>query len=183
MSQNNQFKKSKAYKIIVAGIVLLYAGYQFFTGGFGDATQDVDSNYVNETQYTDSNYRDETLHTDSDDVNEEQHDNLDDTDTNQTTEAVEALGTNLEFAFRNDGLLESHYEKHGIEMGFLSEEEYLQAANAVLNNPNTLHKIEAEDGDDVYFLEETNEFVVVSKDGYIRTYFYPEDGIEYFNRQ
>ena len=31
--------------------------------------------------------------------------------------------------------------------------------------------------------EETNEFVVVSTDGYIRTYFNPSDGIDYFNRQ
>ena len=28
-----------------------------------------------------------------------------------------------------------------------------------------------------------NEFVVLSRDGYIRTYFYPSDGIEYFERQ
>ena len=38
-----------------------------------------------------------------------------------------------------------------------------------------------EDGDDVYYIEETNEFVIVSTDGYIRTYFYPRDGIEYFD--
>lgn len=83
--------------------------------------------------------------------------------------------------FRNEGLLDSHYEKHGIEMGFDSAEEYLAAANAVIQNEDTLHKIEAEDGDDVYFLEETNEFVVVSVDGYIRTYYYAD--LDYFNRQ
>ena len=44
-------------------------------------------------------------------------------------------------------------------------------------------KIEEEDGDDVYYIESTNEFVVVSKDGYLRTYFYPSDGLDYFNRQ
>ena len=68
-------------------------------------------------------------------------------------------------------------------MGFKSAEEYQQAANRVISNPDTLHKLEAEDGDDVYFLERTNEFVIVSKAGYIRTYFYPSDGIDYFNRQ
>ena len=31
--------------------------------------------------------------------------------------------------------------------------------------------------------ESTNEFVIVSTDGYIRTYFKPSDGIEYFKRQ
>lgn len=91
------------------------------------------------------------------------------------------VDTNL--IFRNKELLDQHYEKHGIEMGFKSAEEYLEAANKVLENEDVLHKVEAEDSDDVYYLEETNEFVVVSKDGYIRTYFNPSDGIDYFNRQ
>ena len=85
--------------------------------------------------------------------------------------------------FRNEQMLNEHYEKHGIEMGFSSAEAYEDAAEAVVNNSSVLHKIEAEDGDDVYYLQESNEFVVVSKDGYIRTYFCPEDGIEYFHRQ
>ena len=93
-------------------------------------------------------------------------------------EEVEILYT---FRYRNN--LDSHYEKHGIEMGFDSPEEYLAAANKALANPDILHKIEAEDGDDVYYLEATNEFIVVSTDGYIRTYYYPTDGIDYFNRQ
>ncbi len=83
--------------------------------------------------------------------------------------------------FRNDKLLNSHYEKHGIEMGYNSASDYVAAANAVIYNPDSLHKLEAEDGDDVYFLESTNEFVVVSTDGYIRTYYYAD--IDYFNRQ
>jgi pyocin large subunit-like protein len=74
-------------------------------------------------------------------------------------------------------------EKHGIEMGFSSAEAYEDAAEAVVQNSSVLHKMEAEDGDDVYYLQESNEFVVVSPDGYIRTYFCPEDGIEYYNRQ
>lgn len=85
--------------------------------------------------------------------------------------------------FRNEEYLNEHYEKHGIEMGFKSPEEYLDAANAVVDNQASLYKLEAEDGDGVYYLEATNEFVIVSKDGYIRTYFYPSDGIDYFNRQ
>ena len=38
-------------------------------------------------------------------------------------------------------------------MGFSSAEEYLAAANAVVNNASALHKTEKEDGDDVYYLE------------------------------
>ena len=53
----------------------------------------------------------------------------------------------------------------------------------VVADKNALHKKEKEDGDDVYYLENTNEFVIVSTDGYIRTYFEPEDGIRYYERQ
>ena len=102
----------------------------------------------------------------------------------QTQAPVDSIRTyenGLEF--RNEQLLNEHYEKHGIEMGFSSAEAYEDAAEAVVQNSSVLHKIEAEDGDDVYYLQESNEFVVVSTDGYIRTYFCPEDGIDYFNRQ
>lgn len=87
------------------------------------------------------------------------------------------------YSFRNERLLNQHYEKHGIDMGFDTIEEYVAAANAVINHPDVLHKKEAEDNDDVYFLEATNEFVVVSTDGYIRTYFIASGGIAYYNRQ
>jgi hypothetical protein len=87
------------------------------------------------------------------------------------------------YYFRSNKLLQQHYEKHGIEMGFTSAEEYEAAASAVINDPAALYKTEAEDGDGVYYLEDSNEFVVLSKDGYIRTYFLPSSGKKYFDRQ
>ena len=89
----------------------------------------------------------------------------------------------IAYSFRTEELLLNHYEKHGIEMGFASAEEYEAAANRVISHPDVLYKLEAEDNDHVYYLEETNEFVVVSTDGYIRTYFLPDRGIDYFNAQ
>jgi pyocin large subunit-like protein len=89
----------------------------------------------------------------------------------------------VEYYFRNDNLLKQHYEKHGVEMGFDSMEEYEEAACAVIYNPNVLTKTEKEDGDYVYYVEESNEFVILSPDGYIRTYFNPSAGIDYYNRQ
>lgn len=100
----------------------------------------------------------------------------------QSAQWVETPQVQL-YSFRNERLLNQHYEKHGIEMGFATIEEYVAAANAVINHPDVLHKQEAEDNDDVYFLEATNEFVVVSTDGYIRTYFIASGGIDYYNRQ
>ena len=87
------------------------------------------------------------------------------------------------YTFRNQSLRNDHYEKHGIEMGFASAEEYEKAASAVVTDSRASHKTEKENGDDVYYIEETNEFVIVSTDGYIRTYFYPRDGVKYFERQ
>ncbi len=87
------------------------------------------------------------------------------------------------YHFRNEQLLEQHYQKHGIEMGFSSAEEYERAASAVITNPESLCKEESEDDDLCYYLEATNEFVVLSSYGYIRTYFCPDAGKEYFDRQ
>lgn len=100
----------------------------------------------------------------------------------ETNEEEEVADT-VEYHFRNENLLKQHYDKHGVEMGFATKEEYEAAASAVVNNPNALHKQETEDLDDIYYIEETNEFVIVSTDGYIRTYFKPSAGIEYYNRQ
>lgn len=95
-----------------------------------------------------------------------------------TTEAAKP-----QYHFRNSDRLNEHYEKHGKEMGFSDAASYEAAAAAVVCNPAALHKTEKEDGDDVYYLEATNEFVIVSTDGYLRTYFNPNDGIKYYNRQ
>ena len=87
------------------------------------------------------------------------------------------------YTFRNDKLLNEHFEKHNEDFGYADVQEYVEGANRVINDKNALHKLEAEDGDDVYYLENTNEFVIVSTDGYIRTYFNPNRGIDYYNSQ
>lgn len=83
--------------------------------------------------------------------------------------------------FRTDEKLQQHFEKHGWETGCATADEYLAAANAVIASPEALHKLQAEDGDDLYFLERTGEFVVVSPAGYIRTYYLTDR--DYFDRQ
>ena len=103
------------------------------------------------------------------------------TETGEADEAAASAKSDLKFA--NEKTLRQHYEKHGIEMGFSSPEEYLAAANAVVADPNALHKLEAEDNDHVYYLERTNEIVFVSQKGFIRTYFSPNSGKAYFDRQ
>lgn len=107
------------------------------------------------------------------------------TTVSESTKASEDASTVTaqEYVFRSKKLLDQHYEKHGKEMGFASAKEYEAAACAVINNSDALSKVEKEDGDLIYYIPETNEFVVLSTDGYIRTYFLPSAGMDYYNRQ
>ncbi len=96
----------------------------------------------------------------------------------------ETTAAYVRYHFRNQKLLKEHFEKHGKpEMGFKSAEDYEKAASDVINNPDALHKTEKDDGDFVYYVVASNEFVVLSKDGYIRTYFNPSGGKAYYDRQ
>ena len=105
------------------------------------------------------------------------------TETPDTSDPTDTTADYVTYKFRSKKLLDQHYDKHGKEMGFASAADYEKAASDVVNNPDALHKIEKEDGDDVYYVEATNEFVIVSTDGYLRTYFLPSAGISYYNRQ
>lgn len=87
------------------------------------------------------------------------------------------------YTFKSESLLQEHFNKHGSEFGYASTSQYESGANTVINSPDALHKTEVEDGDSVYYIQTTNELVILSTEGYIRTYFKPDDGIEYYNRQ
>ncbi len=87
------------------------------------------------------------------------------------------------YYFRTDKLLAEHFRKHGDEFNYATEDEYVEGANQVINDPDSLQKSESEDGDRIFYLERTNEIVFVSADGFIRTYFKPDSGKAYFDRQ
>ena len=93
----------------------------------------------------------------------------------------------VEYHFRNEKLLNQHWEKHGAEFGaefgYTNAKEYEKGASDVINDPTALSKTEAEDGDFVFYIEATNEFVVLSTDGFIRTYFRPDKGKRYYDKQ
>ena len=101
------------------------------------------------------------------------------TDLSETEKAVQ------KYYFRSEKLFDSHYEKHGAEFGDITQDEYLDLANELINaeGENILHKTEKDDGDFLYYDTETNEFLVLSTDGYIRTFFKPSAGLDYWERQ
>lgn len=59
----------------------------------------------------------------------------------------------------------------------------MEGANRLLHSTSDdiLTKIR-DNGDTIFYNPNTNEFAIKSADGYIRTYFKPEDGSDYFNR-
>ena len=107
--------------------------------------------------------------------------------TTTTTVFDSGDGSYVEYHFRSQKQLADHFEKHGAEFdgdfGYKTAAEYEKGASDVINNSKALHKTEAEDGDSVYYIEVTNEFIILSTDGYIRTYFRPNGGKRYYDRQ
>jgi pyocin large subunit-like protein len=90
--------------------------------------------------------------------------------------------------FASEKLLRSHYIKHVVkqkEFGNITIDEYLEGARKLINSKpggNILTKTRS-NGDILFYNQSTNEFAVVTKDGVIRTYFKPKEGIKYFKRQ
>lgn len=165
-------KKNKGKKISISSVVVLIIIAALYFSPLGD-------NLKNETIEPSSGITQTSVYEKTDSHNE--------------TEAYVTIFSGYEgtsyystesaytYEFRNRKRLNEHFEKHGAEVGASSADEYEKMASAVVTNSNSLHKTEAEDGDDVYFLKSTGEFVIVSPDGYLRTYYIAD--YDYFNRQ
>jgi pyocin large subunit-like protein len=76
------------------------------------------------------------------------------------------------------GQLEAHYLKHGDQFGHITQDQYLQDAQALLDaaaGRDVLEKIRP-NGDVEHFRVSTGEFAVMTKRGRIRTYFKADYG-------
>ena len=76
------------------------------------------------------------------------------------------------------GQLEAHYLKHGYQFGQITQEQYLQGAQALLDaavGVDVLEKIRPS-GDVEHFRVSTGEFAVMTQRGRIRTYFKTDYG-------
>lgn len=172
-------KRNPIVAVVVVLLILFALGFGYYISQINGAK--LSNNDISEEITT-------TVHTTTKRVSEtsavtEVETTAEVTEASTSSEVTETEIPVKQYRFRNSELLEEHYEKHGIEMGFATAEEYEKAAAAVITAPEVLHKYEKEDNDDVYYLESTNEFVIVSTDGYIRTYFKPDSGKDYFDKQ
>jgi hypothetical protein len=190
-NKDTEEKKNISKKQAIAGIlfVLILILY-FLTDSISLFDNNIDTNEYLSTLDTQTAVE-------VDGMQNEPVDSLNNTETvNTVTESDEHIGSEPEFVseekfvqtekiyrFASTGKRDDHFHRHGDEFNYSNAMEYEVGASDVVNNSESLHKIEAEDGDDVFYLEDTNEFVIVSPAGYIRTYFKPDDGIDYYNRQ
>lgn len=87
--------------------------------------------------------------------------------------------------FRDAGHLVEHFQKHGAEFGRISQEEYLRQAQRLRDRPVGGEILEAirQDGVMTRFDRSTGAFLAVDPDRTIRTFFRPNDGEAYFQRQ
>lgn len=78
----------------------------------------------------------------------------------------------------------NHFYAHGYDMEYTYITDYSQAAINFANSEDEENiSFTAENGSTYKYNEDTNEFLIVSKDGKIVTYFEPDRGIEYFYEQ
>ena len=87
--------------------------------------------------------------------------------------------------FRTQHLLEEHYAKHGREFGRISQDQYLHFAQQLRDSHPGKFILETRRADHggAKFDRRRGWFVAFDGDGTIRTFFVPNDGIRYFERQ
>ena len=194
MSEKNSVgKKTPAILGIIAAVIAAFFGITIPTNLFGGGNENTSSVPTSsKVESVDSSVNEEsseaeiTVTSKPETTTKKQETSKPETTTTkkQETSKPDSSKEEVFYYFRNQGLYDSHYEKHGHEFGNITKEEYLQKANDLINSdsPDVLTKYE-DDGDFMYFDKKSGEFLVLSPDGYIRTFFIPDDGIDYWNRQ
>lgn len=90
--------------------------------------------------------------------------------------------------FANDQRLEEHWRKHGLNRSefnpVLTKDQYLKRARDFFASEEKELLYRSNDiGDALRYRPSTNEFGVLSSRGVIRTYFRPDSGMRYWERQ
>ena len=94
-------------------------------------------------------------------------------------------GARESIGFRTTRALTEHFAKHGAEFRAASPMEYLALAQALRDRPAGGDVLEIVRGDGVItrFDRGSGAFIAFERDGVIRTFFVPNDGERYFQRQ
>lgn len=87
--------------------------------------------------------------------------------------------------FTSKRALEEHYAKHGHEFGGIGQSQYLRLAQELRDAPagGSVREARRADGVITRFDTRSGAFIAFHEDRSIRTFFKPNDGIRYFERQ
>jgi pyocin large subunit-like protein len=90
-----------------------------------------------------------------------------------------------EIGFSNPAHLAEHFQKHGREFGAISQAEYLHRAQSLRDRPavGPVREAVRQDGVVTRFDRSEGDFLAFDSDLTIRTYFRPNNGEAYFDRQ
>ncbi|MCY2960073.1 MAG: hypothetical protein NTY35_07895 [Planctomycetota bacterium] len=102
-----------------------------------------------------------------------------------TASAPSATEVDTRVGFTSKRALEEHYEKHGSEFGSITQAQYLRLAQELRDAAKAANVREATRSDGVItrFDTRSGAFVAFHEDKSIRTFFKPNDGLRYFERQ
>lgn len=96
------------------------------------------------------------------------------------SESVEAEDSELYWG--NLNTLQDHFDRHGADFGAADPEDYARQAYAFYLE-RARHQVKDDDGTLRVFDADTNAFGAYNRDGTAKTYFKPDDGQAYFDRQ
>lgn len=101
------------------------------------------------------------------------------------TSTATAIITRPEIGFRSAERLDEHYRKHSGAFGSVSRDEYLRLAQTLRDRPagGAVRQAVRRDGVITRFDRVSGAFIAFDPDGVIRTFFAPNDGERYFQRQ
>jgi pyocin large subunit-like protein len=87
--------------------------------------------------------------------------------------------------FRSRAQFDEHFQKHGSEFGNISQSEYLRLAQDLRDAPvgGPILELKRQDGQFSRFDRRHGYFGAYNPDRTIRTFFIPNDGERYFERQ
>ena len=85
----------------------------------------------------------------------------------------------------NSKTLQDHFIRHGSQMGCETKESYAAHAVKFANNvdKNNCVSFVAKNGSTYKYNPQTNTLAIVTKDGYVVTYFKPSAGYEYYKSE
>ena len=91
----------------------------------------------------------------------------------------------IEVRFETPEKMQKHYDKHIDKYGNISISEYIALANELVNAKDTddIERIVRSDESTAIYRFSTNDFLVITKDGSIRTFFKPDDGEAYWREE